>query len=173
MKKTRADSQLRHLLLGLIDEAYDHTAWHGPNLKSAVRRVLPEEAVWRPRPGRKHIADLVVHCAYWKYAVRRRLLDQKRGSFPLKGSNWFKLPAKLNKTAWRDLVDLLDEQHRLLREAVAGAPLPFPSAGPDQPNKAVELIRGIALHDTYHAGQIRTLKVLYKQTQGGRNGRGG
>ena len=101
------------------------------------------------------------------------MLDQKRGSFPLKGSNWFKLPAKLSKTTWRELVDLLEQQHRLLREAVAGAPLPVPSAGPDKLNKAVELIRGIALHDTYHAGQIRTLKVLYKQAKGGRSGKGG
>ena len=83
MKKTGTDLQLRVLLLGLVDEAYDHTAWHGPNLKSSVRRVVPEEAVWRPRPGRRHIAEMVVHCAYWKYAVRRWLLDQKRGSFPL------------------------------------------------------------------------------------------
>ncbi|MCH8881631.1 MAG: hypothetical protein IID34_17330, partial [Planctomycetes bacterium] len=27
-------------------------------------------------------------------------------------------------------------------------------------------IHGIALHDVYHAGQVRTLKVLYKQAAG-------
>src|SRR4051812_41993383 len=27
------------LLLQLLDEAYDHKAWHGPNLRGAIRRV--------------------------------------------------------------------------------------------------------------------------------------
>lgn len=167
MKKTRADSQMRNLLLGLVDEAYDHTAWHGPNLKSSVRRVLPQEAVWRPKPGRRHIAEIVVHCAYWKYAVRRRLLDQKRGSFPLKGSNWFKLPAKLSKPQWRELVTLLDDQHRLLREAIANTSLASRLTAGGKKDQPLVLIRGIAMHDTYHAGQIRTLKVLYKQAKHG------
>ena len=65
MAKTKAISDQRALLLRLIDECYNKTTWHGPNLKSAVRRVTVEEAVWRPRPGRRNIAEIVMHCAYW------------------------------------------------------------------------------------------------------------
>ena len=162
MAKTKAVSDQRALLLRLIDECYDKTAWHGPNLKSSIRRVTVDEAVWRPRPGRRNIAEIVMHCAYWKYAVRRRITGGKRGSFPLKGSNWFAMPAKLTTKQWREYLALLDEQHAALRDAVAQAPW-------EQLLKArrpAAHIHGIALHDVYHAGQVRTLKVLYKQAAG-------
>src|SRR5205814_6551724 len=107
------------LLLRLLDQSYDKKAWHGPNLKSTVRRVRAAEAGWRPGPGRRSIADIVVHAAYWKYAVRRRLRGDKRGSFTLKGSNWFVLPTPWTDRAWRDCLAMLDQAHRGLRETVA------------------------------------------------------
>ncbi len=162
MATTKIDSDPRAFLLRLIDECYNKTAWHGPNLKSSVRRVTVEEAVWRPRPGRRNIAEIVMHCAYWKYAVRRRITGGKRGSFPLKGSNWFELPAKLTTKQWREYLSLLDEQHAALREAVARAPW----AQLLQARRPAAHVHGIALHDVYHAGQVRTLKTLYKQASG-------
>ncbi len=162
MAKTKTASEQRALLLRLIDECYDKTAWHGPNLKSSVRRVTVDEAVWRPRPGRRNIAEIVMHCAYWKYAVRRRITGGKRGSFPLKGSNWFELVAKLTTKQWREYLSLLDEQHAALREAVARAPWAQLLKG----RQPAAHIHGIALHDVYHAGQVRTLKTLYKQAAG-------
>lgn len=160
---TRSTSDLRALLLCILDEAYDRTAWHGPNLRGSVRQVSAEQAVWRPRPGRHSIAEITVHCAYWKYAVRRRILGGKRGSFPLKGSNWFTLPEKLTSRQWRDFVKLLDGEHKALREAMATAPISQLSTGRGSRHEPAKHVYGIALHDTYHAGQIRTLKVLYKQ----------
>lgn len=149
------------LLLHLLDEGYDQKAWHGPNLLSAVRRVTASEASWRPGPRRHSIAEIVVHCAYWKYAVRRRLLGEKRGSFALKGSNWFTLAEPLPEAFWRDYLDLLDDRHRALRDAVAN----FPSAALHRPSAGskytpLKLIAGVAAHDVYHAGQIQLLKRL-------------
>ena len=160
---TRSSSETRALLLRILDDAYDRTAWHGPNLRGSVRQVSAEQAVWRPRPGRHSIAEITLHCAYWKYAVRRRILGGKRGSFPLKGSNWFALPAKLTNRQWRDHVKLLDGEHKALREAMATAPMTQLWTGSGSQRRTAKHIYGIALHDTYHAGQIRTLKVLYKQ----------
>lgn len=166
MKENVKRSDPRALLLCLIDEAYDKTAWHGPNLRSSIRRVPVEQAVWRPGRGRRNLAEIVVHCAYWKYAVRRRIRGDKRGSFPLKGSNWFTLPGRLTDAQWRDYVALLDEQHRLLREAIAAAPSSRLSTTRSGKSVLMAHVYGIALHDTYHTGQIRTIKVLYKQATG-------
>ncbi len=121
------------------------------------------QAVWRPRPGRRGIAELVVHCAYWKYVVRRRIRGDKRGSFPLKGSNWFRLPPKLTKTQWGEYVALLAEEHRALRDAIAEAPWSALAAERGDRRKPATHVYGAALHDTYHAGQIRTIRALYKQ----------
>jgi hypothetical protein len=149
------------LLLAQLDEAYDRPSWHGPNLRGSVRGLTPAAAAWRPAPGRHNVWEIVVHAAYWKYAARRRLLGEKRGSFPLKGSNWFARPADATEKAWRADLALLDETHRRLRAAVAGldpARLHTTRAGRRYTQTA--LIRGIAAHDVYHAGQIQLLKRL-------------
>ena len=167
MGQTETLPDQRALLVRLIDEAYDQATWHGPNLKSATRRVSPQQAVWRPRRGGRSIAEIVVHCAYWKYAVRRRIRGDKRGSFPLKGSNWFVLPRQLTSGQWRDYLTLLDDQHKLLRETTATAPLSRLVAQGNKRRLAGHAY-GVALHDIYHAGQIRTLKGLYKRATGQR-----
>jgi len=150
-------------LLRMIDEAWSGRSWHGPNLRGSIRRVTAEQAAWRPGPARRCIAEIVVHAAYWKYAIRRRLRGDKRGSFPLKGSNWFKIADPLTEQTWRGYTVMLDEQHKLLRETVAA----LSSAGLERPTPGRKtspafLIRGIALHDVYHTGQIQTLKALQK-----------
>ncbi len=144
-------SELQSLLL-LLDEAFERKAWHGPNLKGSIRGVSARQAVWRPASGRHNIWELVAHAAYWKYAVRRRLLGEKRGSFALTGSNWFPCPAEPAEREWKKLTSLLTAEHRKLRAAAATLRSP---AGPQ-----ARLLRGAASHDLYHAGQIQMLKRL-------------
>jgi hypothetical protein len=153
------------LLLWNFDQAYNQKAWHGPNLRGSIRGLSAREASWRPGPKRRSIADIVVHCTYWKYTVRRRLRGDKRGSFPLKGSNWFALSEPLSDSEWQSYVALLEQEHRSLREAIAGLPiseLHKKSIGSKYPNSMH--IYGIAAHDLYHTGQIQLLKRLQSTT---------
>jgi uncharacterized damage-inducible protein DinB len=150
-------------LLQLIDESYEKKAWHGPNLKGAIRGLSAKQAAWRPSPKRHNIWEIVLHCAYWKYIVRRRILGEKRGSFPHKGSNWFARRANVSEKAWREDVRLLDVFHRSMREAVAGLErneLHRVPVGSKVSNS--KIITGIASHDLYHAGQIQLMKRLMK-----------
>jgi uncharacterized damage-inducible protein DinB len=153
-----------YLLLQLIDEAYEKRAWHGTNLRGSLRGVTAQEAAWRPAPDRHNIWEIMVHTTYWKYNVRRRLLGEKKGSFPLKGSNWIKRPIVMSKNAWHEDIRLLDEMHRSMREAIA---LLRPSNLNQKPADSkftyVSIISGIACHDVYHTGQIQLLKRLMKQ----------
>jgi uncharacterized damage-inducible protein DinB len=149
------------MLLDLLDEAFERKAWHGTNLRGSVRGLDPARAAWRPGPGRHSVRELVVHAAYWKYAVRRQLSGEKRGSFPEAGSNWFPRPNRPDAAAWRRDVALLVEQHRRLREAVAalrGRDLARRPRGSRY--TLAGLVRGAACHDLYHAGQIQLLKRL-------------
>jgi uncharacterized damage-inducible protein DinB len=149
------------LLLHIIDEAFDKKAWHGPNLRGAIRRLELDEVAWRPGPGRHNIWEIVVHAAYWKYIVRRRLLDEKRGSFMLKGSNWFARPIVNTAEAWRADVALLEETHQQMRAAIAAMnPVDLHKKPPTSKVSNAALIAGIAAHDVYHAGQIQLLKRL-------------
>lgn len=152
-------------LLEMLDQAFDHRAWHGTNLKGALRGVTAQEAARRPGKHRHNIWELAVHAAYWKYTVRRRILSEKRGSFPLKGSNWFARPepGKATEAAWKTDVALLIETHQSLRAAVAGLSPKDLDATPRGSRFSMRaLVVGVAAHDLYHTGQIQLIKRLMK-----------
>ena len=147
------------LVLALLDEAYKKKTWHGPNLRQSIKGVNAKQAAWRPRPGRHNIWEVMLHAAYWKYAVRRRIEGGKRGSFTLKGSNFFARPekGKTTEAAWSADKKLLDREHRALRATVASVLRTQRSA------KYLYQLYGVALHDVYHAGQIRLLRRLQER----------
>jgi DinB superfamily len=144
------------LVLALLDEGYSRKTWHGPNLRQSLKGVSARQAAWRPAPGRHNIWELVLHSAYWKYAVRRRIEGGKRGSFALQGSNFFARPekGKATEAAWRADLALLEGEHKVLEEAIRRV-LKTPRA-----KKLLPALYGIAFHDVYHAGQIRLLRRL-------------
>jgi hypothetical protein len=151
-------------LLAILDQAYNKPSWHGTNLRGSIRRLTPEQAEWRPAPGRHNIWEIVVHAAYWKYASARRFTGSVRGSFPFKGSNWFLRPVEVRTSidkSWEADVDVLDDMHDALRAAVmrlSAKDLVRTPAGKKVSNFA--LLSGVAAHDLYHAGQIQLLKRL-------------
>lgn len=150
------------VLLNAYDRAYSRVSWHGTNLRGSIRGVTAAQAVARPAPGRHNIQEEVVHCAYWKYAVWRNLTGAKRGSFPLKGSNWFARP-KADVRHWRADVALLDGTHRQLRQAIGRLrERDLRAKGKGQFTKA-DLVAGITAHDLYHAGQIQLIKRLIRR----------
>jgi len=157
-----AHREIEHLL-GTLDEAYSRAAWHGPNLRGSIRGITAREAAQSPKAGRHTIWEIVVHAAYWKYAVRRRLSREKRGSFSLPGSNWFERPVDRTEKAWRADVALLNREHQLLREAVSSFQAENLDLRPKgSKSTARRLIAGIAMHDVYHAGQIQLIKRLLR-----------
>lgn len=146
---------VRELLLANLDHAYDKRGWHGTSLRGAIRGLTAKDVFWRPAKGRHNIWELVVHAAYWKYAVRRRLTGEKRGSFPLKGSNWIDAPSRADDKSWREAIALLEQEHRLLRaliESLDEKTLANPAK--------LRTIYGVAAHDVYHTGQIQLVKRL-------------
>jgi DinB superfamily len=144
------------LILRLLDEGYEKKTWHGPNLRQAIRGVTAKQAAWRPGAGRHNIWEETLHAAYWKYAVRRRIEGEKRGSFAVAGSNFFPRPekGKIDEAAWSADKKLLEREHRALRTAAEKA-LRAPHDA-----KFLRQLYGAAFHDVYHAGQIRILRRL-------------
>jgi hypothetical protein len=142
-------------LLTILDEAYDKRSWHGPNLRGALRGVTPAQAAWRPAKGAHNIWELALHAAYWKYVVLRKIVGGNRGSFMLKGSNFFPRPVELSEAAWKKDLQILEETHQNLRGAVIGLK-------PGATERLLHMIRGAAAHDLYHAGQIRLIRRLIR-----------
>jgi hypothetical protein len=153
------------LLLFYLDQAFGRRGWHGPTLSAALQNVTLRQALWRPARGHT-IWELVLHTAYWKFAVRRRLsgLTGERGRFPHPGVNWPRLPADPSATEWGSDVALLKSEHAKLVALVER----FPPAALHRKIRGTrfipaEQIAGIAAHDLYHCGQIGLIKRLYSE----------
>jgi hypothetical protein len=163
---SRIDPQIR-LLLFYLDQAFGRRGWHGPTLSAAVRDLSPGDAAWRPAPGRHSIWELVLHTAYWKYAVRRRLAPAESGRFSRSPANWPAVPEEPTARSLADDVALLANEHAKLVAVVRG----FPPAKLHRKIAGTrfipaEQIAGIAAHDLYHCGQIGLLKRLREDSHG-------
>jgi hypothetical protein len=166
------------IVLRIIDEAFDRKSWHGTNLRGSIRGLDLGQVSWRPHPDRHNIWEIVMHAAYWKYAVRRRLTGEPRRSFFVKGSNWFRRPlAGVNRTEqWNSDVALLVSCHKSLRNAIVRlGPDQLETASANSRDGIFPLLTGIAAHDLYHAGQIQLLKRFHadrkSRTAGGKKNR--
>lgn len=143
----------RKLLIRVLDEAFERKAWHGPNLRSALRGLTPNQAFWRP-DGERHSAwELMLHCAYWKHTAWRRLTGTRGVPFGREGRNFIAVSAPTPR-AWRDDLALLADTHQTLVGAVEKLPAATLAT-------KARLVYGVAMHDVYHAGQIRLLRKLY------------
>jgi len=155
-------------LIALIEEGFQKPAWHGPNLRSALRGVTADEALWRLARGRHNIWEIAVHAAYWKYTVTRRLTGSSKHDFPERGRNWFVRDGKSFKNneatkRWKSDLKLLATTHEELNRAIRDfrkSDLAHPMPGNSQ--TALRNILGIAMHDVYHAGQIQLLRSLFR-----------
>jgi uncharacterized damage-inducible protein DinB len=150
-------------LVAQIDEAFDRRSWHGTNLRGSLRGITAARATWRPGAGRHNAWEIMLHAAYWKYVAWRRLTGEKRGAFARPGSNWFQAPASASESAWRKDLALLQQYHRALRAAVLQlSDEDLERRAPGSKETIGRLVRGIAAHDLYHAGQIQLVKTLSK-----------
>lgn len=145
----------------LLNEGFDRAAWHGPNLLGALRGITLPQLLYRPRKKGHNAWELAVHCAYWKYAVRNRLMDGNRRTFPLEGSNFFERGPGLTIEDWKKDLALLKRQHRDLTATIlALSPRRLDQRIKGTRHTARRMALGIAAHDIYHAGQISLLKRM-------------
>lgn len=138
--------------------------WYGgASLFGTLRGLAAEQAAWRA-PGHDHsIWQLLLHCAYARYSVRRAFERlQERGLFPRKGGYWANLPDLVNERSWKEDIDLLKNEHQLLVESVIAFD---PIRLDEQATPAmryIDLLWGVVMHDMYHVGEMQVLKRLYK-----------
>jgi hypothetical protein len=162
--KLPAKSQIANqILIDMFDRAYSRRSWHGANLGGSIRGLKVKQALWRPASNRHNIWEIVLHAAYWKYIVWRRLANKPDSTFAISGSDWFKLPAKPNETDWKKAKAILGRYHKLLQKAATDFPIDkVYQMMPNSRLQYIDIILGIAAHDVYHAGQIQVLKRLQK-----------
>mgnify|MGYP000653058353 CR=1 FL=1 len=154
------------LITSQIRTNFHGKAWQGPTLWGSLRGVDHALAAKPPAPGRKTIWDQVLHAAYWKYAVVRRLTGAERGSFPRTRANWPRPSDGTPAKAWEADKALLKAMQDQLLAAVEGLDQPDLTAavhGGRGGMTYLGLLTGITAHDVYHTGQINLIKAIHGQ----------
>ena len=149
-----------------LEEMYRGPAWHGPSVRFALRGVAARVAAWRPAPGRNSIHDLVLHLAYTRHRLVRRvntLQGRTTPRFPRKmRTTWYpEAPPRANADAWAEDLQLLEGYHERVLATVTETTPKILSIrrGKEKRSVGAELM-GLAFHDAYHAGQIRLLSLM-------------
>lgn len=146
------------VLARVLEEGYGPGAWHGPDLRAALADVGPEQAFWRPAPGRHNIAEIALHHAYFVRSVRGQLSGTTPEPFVLEGDEWFPV-SDGSRLGWPEIRSELEtEQNRLADVASGIAEGRLKSPLPDA--ERFDLVLGITSHAIYHAGQVQLLKRL-------------
>jgi uncharacterized damage-inducible protein DinB len=149
----------RDVIVTALDEVYRGPAWHGPAVLEALDGV---DAALASRTGfgtRNSIWDLVLHLAHGRHLLIERI-NNRVEPFPreIREPWWPVSIVDRSDEAWRRDLALLDEYHTKLvdttRSASDAALARKPAPG-DQP--IGQQLLGVAIHDAYHAGQIRLL----------------
>ncbi len=157
MTDPRLREALRHL-----DPPSGTRPWHGgASVLGALRGLSAGTAAWKPYPDRHSIWELALHVAYWDYAVCRRLAGEARGGFPRSPSNWPAVPDPATRHAWDADRRLVREWHdRLVAALDALDPARLDETAGEGATTNADLVTGVLLHETYHAGQIQLMKRL-------------
>jgi len=138
--------------------------WYGgASLFGTLRGVNAQQAAWQA-PGHDHsLWQLVLHCAYARYYVRRSFAGMReRGGFPRKGGFWANLPEVVNDQTWKEDIAILKDEHQLLVEAVKAFDPARLDEQAGQATRYIDLLWGVVMHDMYHVGEMQVLKRLYR-----------
>lgn len=139
-----------------LDEAYSGEPWHGPALRPLLQGLTATAAARKPIDRAHSIWELVLHLTAWKDVVRERLEGQAKTKVP-PGVDWPPVTER-NQAAWQAALEELDRAHQRLVRATGRLPEAYLERVVVGSRVTYgETLRGVALHDVYHAGQIAIL----------------
>jgi uncharacterized damage-inducible protein DinB len=154
-------------ILALLQESYAGPAWHGPSVLEALDGVSAATAARKLEAQRNSIWELVLHLAHGRHLLTERTLDASAGAFPreIREPWWPVPPLDPSDEAWHADLVLLDDRHRAMMDAIERATPAQLARVPQRSDHSVgRQLLGMALHDTYHAGQIRLLALALGDT---------
>ena len=162
---TRTDAPSRDTILAELEEVYRGPAWHGPSLLESLHDVDARIAVRTLGENRNSIWALVQHLAHGRHLLIERL-TQTQFDYPsaVREPWWPVANEDTSEASWRRELRLLDEyQERLVASvrAATDAQLARRPAPGDQ--TLAQQLLGMAIHDAYHAGQIRLIVLAVSE----------
>lgn len=157
----------RATILAMLEESYTGPAWHGPSVLEALAGVTGSTAACKPAAERNSIWELVLHLAHGRHLLIERTTGQSIDAFPrqIREPWWPVSPSDTDDAAWRADLALLDERQRALMDAIRrSTPAQLARVPHGSQHSVARQLLGMALHDSYHAGQIRLLALMFEES---------
>ena len=152
------DSEAR-VLVDFMDSVFYGPGWHGPELYPTLQSLSVEQALQPAGPDGYSAWQLVLHCAYWKHIILKRLgvtdapFERAPDDFPA-------LPEHKDRGAWERDLQLLVDKHEALKAVVRRlGNAELGQASTDERFSRESLVLSIAAHDAYHTGHLRNMGV--------------
>lgn len=158
---TRTDNPARDTIIAELDEVYYGPAWHGPSLRESLDGVTAGVAAFKIAPNRNSIWELVQHLTHGRHLLIERL-TQTTFDYPsaVREPWWPVANTDASDASWKRELQLLDDYHRRLVEAVRSATDAQLARSPNSGDQTLaQQLLGMAIHDAYHAGQIRLIAL--------------
>ena len=139
----------REQLQKMWQEAWSDGLWYTPWGK-AVEDLSPEQAAWKPMPGRHSIWQLVNHIVFWQdytlRSARAEKPDKDAFAREVERRNWEE-PSQVSASSWAETKRRFRESYEQMIALV---------------HRAEKLDRPLyhLLHESYHVGQIMYLRAL-------------
>lgn len=140
-----------------LETAFNGPAWHGPSLMENLKGVSAEVVAAKPVPGAHSIWEIVNHLLAWQNETVAVLGGKLYVS--LQGDADWPPVRDQSQTAWDTTITQLTTSHAQLCDRVDALPdIQLRANVVGQDYSWSVLLRGIANHTLYHAGQIGLLK---------------
>ncbi len=137
----------RQTLLELWDGSWDGDIWFAPWTK-ALAGLTPQQATWKPGPGRHSIWQNVSHVAFWREYSTALVHNLPKPSKEDVERRNFEEPAAVTVPAWDAAKKRLEETHHQVRSVIADPTLPL------------DRVKYHLAHDAYHLGQIMQTRAM-------------
>ncbi len=162
-QSSTTDPRIRDFLTAFSPPPGKRLWYGGASLFGTLRGVRAGQAAWQA-PGHDHsIWQLLLHCAYSRYNIRRSFEGlTERGGFPRPGGYWAELPDHIDEASWSEDKALLRTEQQRLVEAVTRFDPARLDEHATQEHTFADLLWGIVMHDLVHVGEMQVLKRLYE-----------
>jgi uncharacterized damage-inducible protein DinB len=146
------------LLKKKFEEIYNGDPWYGDSFNSVLKDIDPEAVIKKENKGTHSISEILAHVIGWREFLLSRLSGNNFKTEQEETFNWKRIDNN-EKTAWKSLLDALEENQNRIINALEKASDELLNTPVRERNYNLEyLFEGIIQHDLYHLGQISLLK---------------